>query len=92
MAPLRAREAGRWVLRATSNGITAVIAPDGEVIDSIPQFEPGVLESTVQPRTGLTPYARIGNWPVLSTCGLLLVAFVIARLRQGRPGTDSRRS
>ncbi len=81
MARFRALEAGRWLMRATSNGITAVIGPDGAVTARIPQFKPGVLKSTVQPRTGLTPYARTGNWPVLSLAFLLLLAFAIARLR-----------
>ncbi len=81
MARFRALEAGRYLMRATSNGITAVIGPDGAVVDRIPQFVPGILKSTVVPRTGLTPYARTGNWPILGFAFLVLVAFAIGRLR-----------
>jgi apolipoprotein N-acyltransferase len=84
MARFRALEAGRWLMRATSNGITAVIGPDGTVTDRIPQFQPGILRAKVQPRTGLTPYARSGNWPILSFSFLLLIAFAAARLRARR--------
>jgi apolipoprotein N-acyltransferase len=78
MARFRAREAGRWLMRSTSNGVTAVIGPDGTVTARAPQFVPAVLRSTVQPRTGLTPYARIGDRPVLILCLLILAAAVVA--------------
>ena len=54
---------------------------DGAVLDRIPQFVPGILKASVVPRTGLTPYARTGNGPILGFAFLTLVAFTIARLR-----------
>jgi apolipoprotein N-acyltransferase len=81
MARFRALEAGRFLMRATSNGITAVIGPDGSVLDRIPQFQAGILKARVQPRSGLTPYARTGNLPILSFAFLTLIAFAAARLR-----------
>jgi len=81
MARFRALEAGRFLMRATSNGITALIGPDGAVVSRIPQFKAGVLKGSVQPHTGLTPYARSGNWPILTFAFLLLLAFVAVRLR-----------
>lgn len=79
IARLRAREAGRWMLRATNTGITAFIDPRGEVDAVLPQFQQGALRATVQPRTGATPYARAANWPVVTLLVLLLGAAV--RLR-----------
>ena len=82
MARFRAREAGRYLARATSNGITAIIAPDGRVVARAPQFVPEILRGRVTPMTGLTPYAHTGNWPVLvlAWCGL---AVALAGRRRG---------
>jgi apolipoprotein N-acyltransferase len=90
IARMRALEAGRTMLRATNDGITAVIGPDGRVREMIAQFEPAVLTTEVEPRTGLTPYARTGNVPVIALCAFwLLVGLLAARvprraLRRGR--------
>jgi apolipoprotein N-acyltransferase len=67
---MRSLETGRPMLRATNDGVTALIDHDGTLIGRLAQFEPGVLTGTVEPRVGLTPYARFGNAP------LLVLAFV----------------
>jgi len=66
MARMRALESGRWLVRATNTGITAVIGPDGRVRASAPQFETTVLESRVQPRVGATPFVAFGDAPWLT--------------------------
>ncbi len=63
---MRSLETGRPMLRATNDGVTALIAYDGALLGELPQFKPGVLTGTVVPRIGLTPYVRFGNWPVLA--------------------------
>ena len=82
IARVRAAEAGRYLLRSTNTGVTAVIDPKGRVVDALPQFQVGVLKATVRGYTGATPYARVGNWlvVVLSLVSLLAV-FVAAKLR-----------
>ena len=67
---MRSLESGRPMLRATNDGVTALIAHDGTLLGTLAQFVPGVLTGEVQPRGGLTPYLRFGNVPVL----MLLVA------------------
>jgi apolipoprotein N-acyltransferase len=79
---MRSLETGRPMLRATNDGVTALIGYDGAVIARLPQFRQGVLSGTVQPRAGVTPYVRFGNAPLL----LLLVigiAVPVARRKGG---------
>jgi apolipoprotein N-acyltransferase len=71
---MRALEAGRQLLRAANDGISAIIAANGTIENTFPRFKPGVLTGEVQPRVGLTPYARVGNWPVIILSFLLLAA------------------
>jgi apolipoprotein N-acyltransferase len=80
---MRALEAGRYEVRAANDGITAVIDPHGKIIARLAQFQEAVLRATVQPMTGLTPYARLGNFPVVIGASLLL-AFAVWRRRSGR--------
>jgi apolipoprotein N-acyltransferase len=82
IARMRALEAGRYLVRAANDGITAAIGPHGEIVARLPQFQEAVLRADVQPMTGLTPYARLGNYPVVIAAGLLL-AVAVWRRRQG---------
>lgn len=74
MATMRARENGRYMVRATNNGISALIDERGEIIASVPQFVATTLSGTVELFTGRTPWSRWGDWPLLALCGLLLLA------------------
>ena len=82
IARVRTAEAGRYMLRATNNGVTAIIDPLGNVVSTIPQFEVGVLEGTVQGFTGATPYARVGNWAAIPGA-FVVVAVVLVLCRRG---------
>ncbi len=57
----RAIELQREMVRATNNGITALIDRRGEVKAILPQFEQGVLEVEVMPYEGTTTYSRVGD-------------------------------
>ena len=70
---MRALETGRWMLRSTNTGVTAVINDKGEIVKALPQFVRGALEIEVQPRTGTTPYVIWKDWVIL---GLLLLALL----------------
>jgi apolipoprotein N-acyltransferase len=81
---MRALEAGRWLIRATNNGVSALIDPHGRVAARSRQFEPEVLKGNVVPHGGLTPYAVVRNWPVVVACFGLLALGALRRRRQRR--------
>ena len=86
IARMRALEAGRYLVRAANDGVTAVIGPHGEIVAQLPQFKEAVLRVDVRPMQGLTPYARLGNYPVIAGAGALL-AIAVSRRRRGGLGS-----
>lgn len=79
----RALETGRYMLRATNTGMTAIVNERGAVLQAAPQFAPAALTGNVQGFTGLTPYARWGNTIIIGACLLLIAAaLVISRMRR----------
>src|ERR1019366_4805897 len=82
IARMRALEAGRYLVRAANDGITAVIGPAGQIVARLPQFQEAVLRAEVQPMAGLTPYAILGNYPVVGSASVLL-AVAMWRRRRG---------
>lgn len=74
MVRMRALENGREVIRATNNGISAIIDARGHVREHAPQFQRLVLRARVQGYAGLTPFMVAGSLPALAGCALLLVA------------------
>jgi len=85
IARMRALESGRYLLRSTNTGISAIIAPDGRVAAASPAFERDVLTGLVTPLQGMTPYARWGNWAIISFAAGGLLIPVAMRWRQDKP-------
>ena len=80
IARMRAAENRRYVLRATNDGITAIIAPNGDVTAALPRFEPGVLRGEFRATSGVTPFARWGVQLVAVPMLLALAALAAAAL------------
>lgn len=73
MVRMRALETGREIIRATNNGISALIDVKGQVRDHAPQFKRLVLRTRVHGYQGLTPYSVTGNLPLIAACMVLLL-------------------
>ena len=79
IARMRALEFGRPLLRATNNGITAIVDHKGDFIARIPQFEEGVLKAEVPLVVGKTPYSQ---WPRLILFLIILLPITLVFVKQ----------
>ena len=88
IARVRAAETGRWLVRATNTGLSAIISSRGEVRGRLPQFEVAADTFEVVPMAGATPYVRIGDGPILVAVAAWLIAGVVRLRRMRRAGDD----
>jgi apolipoprotein N-acyltransferase len=88
IARMRALENGRYLLRATNTGISAIIDERGRVLGTVASFVRGDFVADVQPYVGATPFSRFGNWVAIGLAVLLVVGasamgFAASRRRSG---------
>ncbi len=90
---LRAVETGRWLVVASTNGLSGIIAPDGSVVQTAPPLTRAVLADRVGLVEGVTPGVRLGAWPVGAFTLLLLLGLLLSwrgtptRRRRARAGS-----
>jgi apolipoprotein N-acyltransferase len=93
MSRLRAVEHGRTVLVAATSGISAVVAPDGEVLAQAPERAVRTLVTTVALHDGRTVATRVGAGPewLLAALGVAAAgaAVVLGRRRRARADDGS---
>lgn len=84
IAPFRAVEHRRWVVRVASSGISQVVDPYGEVRLATPIGKRAILPADVRLSTEETPYDR-GGWLLPHVClGVAALLVVIAGVRERR--------
>lgn len=81
ISQMRAVETGRYMLRATNTGVTAIINERGIVLQEAEIFTTTALHGMAQGYSGTTPYVRFGNSLVLGLAGILLFAGLLPIFR-----------
>lgn len=72
IARMRALETGRFLLRATNNGVSAIIDAKGKVTATAEPRVATVISGYATPMQGATPYVRMGNWLIIPLMFILL--------------------
>jgi len=93
----RAAENGRWLVVASTSGVTQIIAPNGKRVTSIPLMEDGVLLGEIGRDDHLTFYTRIGwlfPWIVMAIGAVWVVVlffqFMFEHQRRKKRGRSVR--
>ncbi|MEH6587509.1 MAG: apolipoprotein N-acyltransferase [Halioglobus sp.] len=70
MAQMRALENGRYLIRGTNNGVSAIINHRGQIVAATDQFVETSLSGEVETMLGNTPFGSFGSAPVIIGCGI----------------------
>lgn len=79
MARMRALESGRYLLRSTNTGITAIVDPSGQITRQAPMFKRFSLTGEITPLKGATPFVQGGWWWFLILIAVMVVISFLKR-------------
>ena len=88
VARMRARETGKFLLRVSNVGPSAILGPDGSVLGILPTNSADTLRGTVHTRAGATMFSTLGLLPIGV---ILLFSFLtsLALLRSTQESSSS---
>jgi apolipoprotein N-acyltransferase len=77
LAQSRAIETRRSLLRVTNTGVTSLVNAQGEIVQTLPMFSDGVMQSSVDILDGATYYVRFGDWFAWGLTGTTLAIVLL---------------
>jgi apolipoprotein N-acyltransferase len=92
-ARFRAIEARKTLVRSTNGGVSCVVGPHGEIIDSLPLFAPiaKFIRVPVYRNAASTVYVRFGDWFPIAALLLSAALTIILSVREAKACKAKRR-
>ncbi|HHT0593137.1 TPA: apolipoprotein N-acyltransferase [Legionella anisa] len=82
MAQILSLLTGRYQVVVNNDGLSSVIDSNGDIVESLPPFSSGLLQSSIFPAKGLTPWIIWYEYPVLIFCTIFLIFILFIQLRR----------
>ncbi|MDP3269247.1 MAG: apolipoprotein N-acyltransferase [Legionella sp.] len=82
MAQFLSLMTGRFQIVVNNDGLSSVINNKGDILDGLPPFSSGILQSEIFPASGSTPWIQTSDYPSLIFCSIILVIILFLRLRR----------
>ena len=84
MAQVLSLLTGRFQVVANNDGLSSIINSQGNITSSLGAFHEGILEATIYPATGITPWVYFGDKPILFICMLIVLLGPLAAKHKRR--------
>ncbi len=81
MSQVLSMQTGRFQIVANNDGLSSIINTHGDIVDSLPVFSSGILNASISPATGASPWVYLGDTPVLLISLLIVLLGCLALLR-----------
>ncbi|HHI9481267.1 TPA: apolipoprotein N-acyltransferase [Legionella anisa] len=82
MAQILSLLTGRYQVVVNNDGLSSVIDSNGDIVESLPPFSSGLLQSSIFPAEGLTPWIIWYEYLVLIFCTIFLIFILFIQLRR----------
>ena len=87
---LRAIEAGKWLVVASTNGRSGIIAPDGRVVETVDRRTTATMLAEVELLPGVSPGIHLTPWVTRGVVGLTLLGLLLVLIASGAVTRRSR--
>ncbi|MGH1470935.1 MAG: apolipoprotein N-acyltransferase [Cellvibrionaceae bacterium] len=85
IAQMRALETGRYMIRSTNNGVSAIVNEKGKILVRSKQFVQESINSEIQLKKGQTIFMLTGSEPIVFLCLLLISICIIKGRKKSNP-------
>lgn len=85
MAQVLSLLTGRYQVVANNDGLSSVINPQGELVESLPAFSSGILQGDIYSASGRTPWIIWSNYPFFIFCAIIFLLTFFLRLKAVQP-------
>ncbi|MEC9050822.1 MAG: apolipoprotein N-acyltransferase, partial [Actinomycetota bacterium] len=87
---LRAIEAGKWLVVASTNGRSGIIAPDGRVVETVDRRTTATMLAEVELLPGVSPGIHLTPWVTRGVVALTLLGLLLVLIASGAVTRRSR--
>ena len=84
MSQVLSIQTGRFQIVANNDGLSSVINTHGDILDSLPVFSSGILNASITPSYGSSPWVYLGDIPLLLIS--LLIVLMALSMALGQKG------